>query len=172
MIESIRALVTDPSHPSLHVLVVHFPIALVFLAPLFDLTCLLFRTRIWLDRAATTLYVMGTVAAGLAYLSGQRAADELGKIPTAAESALADHESSAVITLIAVAVVSLIRLWVSWMSRDDRRIRLGFFRLAAVPVALAGLVLLALTADRGGSLVYEHGLGVGTERQIDAGGSG
>ena len=163
MIESLQTLFTNPSYPSLHVMVIHFPIALICLAPLFDLGCLILRDQVWLDRVASLLYVTGTLGAGAAYLSGERAAKALAEISPAAESALADHESSAIITLIALAIVSLFRLWVSWLSRADRRISLGFFRLAAIPLALAGLGLLAFTADRGGNLVYGHGLGVQME---------
>ena len=164
MIESLQTLLTKPSYPSLHVMVIHFPIALICLAPLFDLGCLILRDQVWLDRVATLLYVMGTIGAGAAYLAGERAAKALVEISPAAESALADHESSALITLIALAIVSLFRLWVSWLARDDRRINLGFFRLAAIPMALAGLALLTITADRGGNLVYGHGLGVQMEQ--------
>jgi uncharacterized membrane protein len=168
MIESLRTLLTDPSYPSLHVLVVHFPIALICLAPLIDLGCLAFRDRVWLDRAATLLYVMGAIGAGAAYLSGQRAAIVLAEISPAAESALADHESAAMMTLVALAIATLARLWVSWLARNDRRISLGLFRLAAIPIALIALALLAITADRGGSLVYDHGLGVVTDQQVQA----
>jgi len=163
VIESLQTLLTDPSYPSLHVVVIHFPIAFICLAPIFDLGCLVFRDRVWLDRAATLLYVMGTIGAGAAYLAGERAAEALVEISPAAESALADHESLAMLTLIALAIVTLARLWVSWLARNDRRISLGVFRLAAIPVALVALALLALTADRGGRLVYGHGLGVQME---------
>jgi uncharacterized membrane protein len=163
MIESLLALVTDPSYPSLHVLIVHFPIALICLAPLFDLGCLFLRDRMWLDRTAASLYVTGTISSGAAYLSGGRAAKALADISPSAESALADHESMAIVTLIALAVATVARLWVSWLARNDRRIGIGFFRLAAIPLALVALVLLALTADLGGGLVYRHGLGVQTE---------
>jgi uncharacterized membrane protein len=163
MIESVRSLFTDPSYPSLHVLVVHFPIALIFLAPFFDLGCLVFRDRVWLDRAAAALYLMGTVGAGAAYLAGQRAAEALGALTASAESALADHEGYATITLISLVIVTLVRLWVSWLSRNDRRIGFGVFRLVAIPLSFVALAMLALTADHGGSLVYGHGLGVQTE---------
>ena len=163
MIESITALFTDPSYPNLHVVAIHFPIAFICLAPFFDFGCLIFRDRVWLDRAATLMYVLGTVGAGAAYLTGQRAAKALAEISPAAESALADHENLAVLTLIALAVVSLARLTVSWLARDDRRIKIGIYRMAALPVALAGLILLGFTADRGGRLVYGHGLGVKME---------
>ena len=169
MIESLQTLFTNPSYPSLHVVVIHFPIAFVCLAPFFDIGCLVFRDRVWLDRAATLLYVMGTIGAGAAYLAGKRAAEALVEISPAAESAVADHEDLATLTLIALAIVSLVRLWVSWLSRDDRRIRVGLFRLVAIPVALVGLALLASTADRGGTLVYGHGLGVQMEKAESSG---
>jgi uncharacterized membrane protein len=165
MIDSLLALVTDPSFPSLHVLIVHFPIALICLAPLFDLGCLFLRNHMWLDRTASTLYVIGTISAGAAYLSGERAAKALSNLSPTAESALADHEGLALVALIALAVATLARLWVSWLARDDRRISIGFFRLSAIPLALVALALLALTADRGGSLVYTHGLGVSVAQQ-------
>ena len=160
MIDAVLALFNDPKIPSLHVLVVHFPIAFLFLAPVFDIGCIFFRQRVWLDRAATSLYIMGTIGAGAAYLSGERASEMIAEISPVAESALADHENMAVLTLIALAVVSLVRLMVSWLAREDRRIHLGIFRLIALPIALVGLALLALTADAGGNLVYRHGVGV------------
>jgi len=169
VIESLQTLFTNPSYPSLHVVVIHFPIAFICVAPFFDIGCLIFRDRVWLDRAATLLYVMGTVGAGAAYLAGERAAKALSDLSPAAESALADHENLATLTLIALAIVSLVRLWVSWLSRDDRRISVGLFRLAAIPVALVGLALLAFTADRGGNLVYGHGLGVQMENAESSG---
>jgi uncharacterized membrane protein len=167
MIESIQSLFTDPSYPSLHVLLVHFPIALICLAPIFDLACLIFRNRVWLDRAATALYLMGTIGAGAAYLAGERAAKALGDLSVSAESAVADHEGSATITLIALVIVTLVRLWVSWLSRNDRRISFGIFRIAAIPVVLVAVALLALTADRGGRLVYGHGLGVSQHQKAE-----
>jgi len=163
VIDSLRSLLTDSAFPSLHVLVVHFPIALVSVALLFDIGCLFFRRRVWLDRAATTLYVMGTIGAGAAYLTGRRAAGALLGLGPGAESALADHRSLAVITLVAFAGVSLVRLIVSWLARHDRRIHIGIFRLLAIPVAIAGLAVLAVTADHGGRLVYRHGVGVTVE---------
>jgi len=160
VIESLRGLWTEPGFPSLHVLVIHFPVAFLVFAPIFDIGCLIFRDRVWLDRAATTLYVLGAVAAGAAYLTGKRAAAALEDLTPAAESAVADHENLAVLTLIALAIVTLARALVIWLARSDRRITIGIFRLAAIPIALVGLAMLALTADRGGRLVYTHGIGV------------
>lgn len=160
MNEALRALFNDPGFPNLHVVVVHFPIALIALAPLLDLGCLVFRDRVWLDRAASTMYLMGTLTAGAAYLLGERAAEAVVSMTPAAESVLADHEAQAVITLAVLTVVTLLRLTVTWLARNDRRIKVGIFRLLALPAAVAALAMLALTADLGGTLVYSHGVGV------------
>ena len=116
MIETLRALLNDPSVPSLHVLLVHFPIALLVVALLFDIGCLFFRRRAWLDRAATSLYFIGTVGAGAAYLSGQRAAAALHEISGTAEATLADHQDLALATLAAFSGVTLLRMLVSWLG--------------------------------------------------------
>jgi uncharacterized membrane protein len=163
VIEALRALFTDPSFPSLHVMVVHFPIAFIAFAPLLDLGCLVFRDRVWLDRAAAAMYLMGTLGAGAAYLLGEEAAEAAQSMTPAAKSALADHQAQAVITLVVLAAVTLLRLMVTWMGRNDRRITVGIFRLLALPAAFAALAMLALTADLGGALVYRHGVGVNAE---------
>lgn len=163
MIEALRALIENPGVPSLHVVAVHFPIAFITFAPLLDLACLIFRDRVWLDRAAAALYLVGTLGAGAAYLLGERAAEAVGSMTPAAESVLADHEAQAVITLSVLAVATSLRLMVTWLGRDDRRIRVGLFRLLALPAVIAALAMLALTADLGGQLVYRHGVGVTLE---------
>ena len=163
MIEALRTVFANPSFPSLHVMVVHFPIAFIAFAPLLDIACLVFRDRVWLDRAAAAMYLLGTLGAGAAYLLGEEAAEAIQTISPAAESVLADHEAQAVITLVVLAVATLIRLMVTWLGRDDRRIKIGIFRLLALPAAIAALAMLALTADLGGQLVYHHGVGVNVE---------
>jgi len=160
VIESLLALFTEPGFPSLHVLVIHFPIALLALAPVFDIGCMVLRDRVWLDRAAAALYGVGTIGAGAAYLTGKQAAAAVAELSPAAESAIADHESLAVLTLVNLAMVTLARVGVIWLARHDRRVTIGVFRLVAIPIAIAGLFMLALTADRGGRLVYTHGVGV------------
>ena len=64
------------------------------------------------------------------------------------------------LTLAVLAAVALLRVTVSWLARDDRRIKIGIFRLLALPAAVTALAMLALTADLGGKLVYQHGVGV------------
>ena len=145
--------------PNLHAMVVHFPVALLPCALLLDIACLGFRKRIWIDRAASTLYVFGTLGAAAAYQSGRAAATEMWKTAGSAQAVLADHQDLALVALLAYCVVTVLGLTVTWLGREDWRIKLGFFRLLALVASIAALVLLLLAAERGGSLVYEHGMG-------------
>jgi len=157
--ELFSSLVAATSLPNLHPALVHFPVALLLTAFGLDLACLVLRRLTWLDRAATTLYVLGALGAGAAYLSGDAAADSMVDLSGAAQAALAEHERFALLTLVAAAVTALLRLLVSWLGRKDKRIVVGAFRFLALAASLATQGLLLVAADHGGALVFEHQLG-------------
>ena len=113
-----------------------------------------------MDRAATALWVLGTLGLGGAYLTGDAASDQMLKITGEAQAVMADHENLAELCLFAFGGVALLRLLVSWLSRRDTRIHIGLFRLVALAAAIAAQLLLIATADRGGALVYRYGMGV------------
>jgi len=157
--DPLSALVAATSLPNLHPAVVHFPIALLLTALALDLGCLLLRRLTWVDRAATTLYILGAFGAVAAYLSGDAAADSMLGLPGVAQAALAEHERFALLTLVSAAVTAALRLLVSWLGRRDKRLAIGAFRLLALAASLVTAGLLLVAADHGGALVFEHQLG-------------
>lgn len=163
MIETVQAWLGSSAIPNPHAVLVHFPVALLPVALLLDVGCVVFRKRIWLDRTAATLYVLGTIGAAGAYLTGRIASQEMWKIAGEAQATMADHQDLGLLTLLAYCIVTLLRTLVTWLARDDWRIKLGFFRLLALVASVAALVLLVVTADLGGALVYRHGMGVGAK---------
>jgi uncharacterized membrane protein len=144
-----------------HPAVIHFPIALLLTAVLFDAACVVFRRFLWLDRTATSLTVLGAIALGAAYLSGQKAAEAAGPLVGIAQGVLADHEDLALLSLWVWSGALALRLFVSWIGRHDLEVQLGIFRLAALVLSFAAATLVVLTAYHGGQLVFDHGIGVG-----------
>ncbi|HZI93071.1 MAG TPA: DUF2231 domain-containing protein, partial [Patescibacteria group bacterium] len=145
--------------PNLHPAVVHFPIALWLAAVLFDVACLMIRRHRWIDLTATSLYAMGALGAGAAYLAGEWAEDSLIDLPASLETLVEDHSDWAWWTLIVFAVVAALRLVI---LRVDRGVghRLTGVRWLVLLAALGGTWALVETADRGGALVYRHGVAV------------
>ena len=147
------------SLPNLHAALVHFPLALLPLAAGFDLACLL-RRRAWLDRTATLLWTLGALVAWAALAAGKRAADGFSGVPPRVQPAIGEHSDWAHWTLYLFAVVAALRLALWWRDRGGDRPSALPLRSLVLLASLAGLWLLVETADRGGALVYEHGLGV------------
>ncbi len=144
----------------LHPAVVHFPIGLLLAAALFDAGCLVFRRFLWLDRTAAALMTLGGIGLGAAYLAGEKAVEAAAPVTGIAQGVLTDHQDLALITLIAWGAAIALRLFVSWLGRDDLEVQLGIFRLASLILVFAAAAMLILTAFYGSQLVYDHGVGV------------
>ena len=162
-----ESLLPQFAFPNFHPAVVHYPIALLTLAFILDVTCLVLRSQTWLDRAATLLYVLGTLSACVAVISGQQAADLMVGAPGAAQTAMYDHEDLAKLTLVMFGIIASLRLIVSWRARRDKKVKTGALRIVAVVLAFCGQFLILLTANRGGELVFSHGLGVDPSHTVE-----
>ncbi len=144
--------------PNWHPVFVHFTVALLFVAatllwlgwamreqPL-GVTCLTIgHWLLWIGAGFT----VATVAAGL-YAYATVAHSDAG------HAAMTDHRNWALPT---AAVWWALALWAAWRVRNSRAVGLPF--LGAVVVA-AGM--LAVTAYKGGELVFRHGVGVEAAR--------
>ncbi len=141
--------------PNLHPMIIHFPIALISLAVLLDLGSLFFKAQNWLRPSALALYAFGALGALAAYFSGREAADSVD-IPSQAYTALSEHADWGLYTLIFLSLYILIRLFL--ITKPFGASNGGnwlFWGLGAV-----GFLFVFQTAERGGRLVYEFGLGV------------
>ena len=141
--------------PNIHPLIVHFPIAWWIAALTVDVVALALPRAGWADTVATVLYPAGSFSAVVAYFSGRQAATA-ALIPGMAHPIVQQHANWALATSVTFAVVTLIRVWVRFhQPRPPRSVR-----TVLVGAALAGLVLLFQTGERGAQLVYEYGVGV------------
>ena len=146
--------------PNLHPALVHFPIALATTALLFDVVLLARRLPQACDGAAAALWLLAAAGAGAAYLSGERAHEALGDMAPAVHAAVESHEEAALPTAVALGVLALLRLAVAWRERTAPAPSRTPLRWIALALGLAAQGLVLRTADRGGALVYRHGIGV------------
>ncbi|NOZ79492.1 MAG: hypothetical protein GXP48_10020 [Acidobacteria bacterium] len=151
---------TYTSLPNLHPALVHFPVALAITALGLDLASLAFRRQPWLERATALLYGLAAAGAGVAYLAGRQAAGTVGAISPRAEIVLADHADLALWTLLALTVAAALRITASFRDRARPVGRLSVLRGIGLLVMLGAGILIARTADLGGSLVFRYGVAV------------
>jgi len=158
-----------PGWDGLHPLIVHFPIALLLVAPMFVIAALVFRSmaRAFLI-AAFSLMVFGSIATWIAVGTGDSASDVAeharvsGGQAAGAQAVIDQHEDLAQTTRTIFSVLTVLFGLVVFVPLAARR---RFEGVAGATVTLAflslytgGLVFLVNTAHQGGRLVHEFGV--------------
>ncbi|NNE34945.1 MAG: hypothetical protein HKN13_06900, partial [Rhodothermales bacterium] len=144
--------------PGIHPLIVHFPIAIIFLAVIVDLYSHV-RKSDSATALASTLYAAAGVAAVVAFFSGRQAAD-LVNVTAAQITDLNDHADWGLRTAWLVGILGLARL--AWLRLSNTLKESVTIRTSGFILTLLGFVALFFvwqTAERGAKLVYLHGLG-------------
>jgi uncharacterized membrane protein len=151
-----------PSWDGLHPLIIHFPIALLLVAPIFIvLGALLRRTGRSFSLAALFLMVLGTVAVFIAVETGEAAGELADRTPQVMQ-VLQHHQELADLTrsvFVALTVIYAVVLFLPPLLSN----RLSHGPILALQGAflllyLAGAVVLINTAHNGGRLVHELGV--------------
>lgn len=138
----------------LHPMLVHFPIALLVAAFVFDLAGLVTR-RPSFSSAALYTSVMGAVGAIAAYVSGNQAEEGAERL-AGIEAVLERHEDLGKLLVAVALAVLAVRVVVHWRGWKER------FGAQALVTALSLVVVFVVgaTGFYGGQLVYDHGAGV------------
>ena len=152
-----------PSWDGLHPLIIHFPIALLLVAPLFVALGVLFAKKHGrgLLLAAFVLMILGTASTFVAVSTGE-AAGKLAERTPAINAVLEHHEALAERTRLVFSILTVVFAALLVAPRFTRRPLEGRAAVAAYGVFLlfylTGAVLLANTAHNGGRLVHEFGV--------------
>jgi uncharacterized membrane protein len=152
-----------PTWDSFHVLIIHFPIALLLLSPIFVVISAILappRGRPYMVAALITL-LLGTTSLIIAASSG-RAAAELADRGGAIDSVLKAHEELGEETEIVFAGLSAILLTMylvpKFLRREENRLFSTFLPSAFLALYTVGALFLMNTAHAGGRLVHEFGV--------------
>jgi uncharacterized membrane protein len=136
----------------LHPVVDHFSVALLFVAVLIDLFAS--PTRIWLRYTAVLLMILGALAAGGSYFTGDMEADRIwNALGGPAREVLHRHAQLGVYLAITFGVLAVWRIMIQ---------AFGFMagsRAIYLIVALLAIATLGYQSHLGGVLVYDYGAG-------------
>jgi len=159
-----------PAWDAAHPMVVHFPIALLLVTPVFILLGVILRPERGrgLLYAALILMTLGTISAYVAHEAGhaaEHAADHAGQISPEAKPVVERHEDLGKDTVVVFLVLTLLFAALILVPEFAPRFKtpLNTRLLPAVFLLLyfAGLSVLANTAYLGGRLVHEYGIRAG-----------
>ncbi len=150
-----------PGWDGLHPLIIHFPIGLLMIAPLFVLLALLVRRHATgFSQAALVLLVLGTAATFVAVSTG-KAAGELAEHNDAINAVISAHEELAETTRNVFAGLTIAYAAFVFLSARGllRRPAVATVANLVFLVVLAGASLLVVnTAHQGGRLVHQFGV--------------
>ena len=138
----------------LHPVVDHFTVGLLFTAVIIDLFGSLAPQRVWIRYTALTLMVLGALAAGSSFATGDMEADRIwNALGPPAKEVLKTHAELGEWMAITFGVLALWRILIQ---------AVGFMagsRGIYLIVAIIAAVTLGYTGHLGGELVYEYGAG-------------
>ena len=138
----------------LHPVIDHFTIALLMVAVLIDLVASVAPNRTWLRYTALTLMILGAIAAGGSYFTGDMEADRIWKaLGPPAKEVLKTHAELGEYLAITFGILAVWRILIQ---------AAGFMagsRAIYLIVAILAIVTLGYAGHLGGSLVYDYGAG-------------
>ena len=142
--------------PNIHPILVHFPIALIFMAFLMDILNLILPDKWWDDLKSTILYGAGILAALVSYYTGTLAGDSVF-LPAEAQSVLNSHSDWAWWTIWFFTAYLALRLLFHYLYIIDK----FKIRIVTLLAVLPGIFMLYETGEHGAEMVFGYGVGTG-----------
>jgi len=152
--------------PNAHPLIVHFPIALIFIAAAADALALWLGQR-WQtgQEVATGLYGATALSAVASYYSGTWAIDTVAIVTPEAAETLSTHSYWAWYTMVSTSAYAGVRA-IGLFVAQVRSWRLSHAVLFMV--GLGTLFPIYKTGENGGEMVYRRGVGVTQTQKLPA----
>jgi uncharacterized membrane protein len=133
----------------LHPMIVHFPIALIIVGFLAEVLSLFFKSEKCLSKTGFYLMILGTLAAVVAWATGQLFTNE----PTQGQvmQVFARHETGALITMLIMILCSVFRIYIVIKRKEETDLK-----WIAFGIYLLGFFAVAFTGYMGGAMVYDY----------------
>ncbi|MCU6712912.1 hypothetical protein M6D81_29840 [Paenibacillus sp. J5C_2022] len=145
----------------LHPLIVHFPIALLFIGAVLQLGAL-WKQKL-LNKMANVFLLLGWLSGIAAFMTGDGGERYAKEVFGAERSAIGIHETLAQITLLIFGLIVMIKFYQAFprVSRLKKYAKYSFSKVF-IPVllilSLAGGISVFLTGHYGGKLVYHESI--------------
>ena len=151
-----------PGWDALHPIIIHFPIALLLVAPVLVLFGIILpKQGRGLMIAALVVMALGTIATYFAVATGESAAELAERTPGVA-AVLERHEDLAETTKVIFTVLTIVFAGIlfgpSLFKRSLGRKSAALVNLAFLVFYAAGAMVLANVGHEGGRLVHEYGV--------------
>jgi uncharacterized membrane protein len=137
----------DTSH--LHPMLVHFPIALITIGFIADVSSLFFKDEKCLSKTGFYLMILGTLSAIAAWSSGQLFTIEPSQ--GAIVEIFKKHETAALVTMLIMISGSVLRIWMVVKKSEEPRLKWVVFGLYFL-----GFAAVTFTGFMGGTMVYNY----------------
>lgn len=152
-----------PSWEGMHPLVVHFPVALLLVAPLLVMLGIVLRAHArGLTIGGVVLMALGTAGAWVAILTGEAATELVKHGAPAVLEAIERHRAAAGNVRTVFTVLTLLFAGLMWLPANVARRLSPRAHLGLTLVLLAAYggatLLLVKAAHHGGLLVHEYGI--------------
>jgi uncharacterized membrane protein len=141
--------------PTIHPMVVHFTIALVYLAGVAGVISLFYRKSDFPAKSFLILLIFSFVAVGAAGVAGAISGSYLRHVPGTAMHMLHTHKEYGEVTGVFVLAALVLQGWRFW--KNPQRFQPS---VLAVICSIIAVVMVTAAGHLGGTLVYMHGLGV------------
>ena len=138
-----------------HPIVVHFPMALTFVAAGARILWLIFK-RDWMSHAATALFVCAAVGAIIAAYTGDQAHSPVERVP-GSRNAVVEHEEWGERSRNLLIGIALVELGALALTGKGQRA----LRYLSAAAGIAAMYFMYETGEHGGDLVYSYAGGIG-----------
>ena len=151
-----------PTWDALHPLIIHFPIGLLFIAPIMIVLGIIFKKHsTCLFVSALILMTIGTIAAYVAVSTGEAAGELADRTPAITE-VIQKHNSFAETTRLVFTILTIIYLIILLIPKFTKKEMTYKTTILSQVVFLVlyviGIIMLSSTAHLGGRLVHEFGV--------------